>query len=95
MTGAYNVYAVASDKEVRSLTGGVDVVPHFSFEELDNLLGGSADIIAIPYLTMGDKQKLKPIQDWILKHQKTTILSICAGADVLASTGLLRRLIQK
>ncbi|MCI3921182.1 DJ-1/PfpI family protein [Paenibacillus sp. TRM 82003] len=89
MTGAYNVYAVASDNEVRSLTGGVDVVPHFSFEELDNLLGGSADIIAIPYLTMVDKQKLKPIQDWILKHQDTTILSICAGADVLASTGLL------
>jgi AraC family transcriptional regulator, transcriptional activator FtrA len=89
MTGAYNVYAVASDNEVRSLSGGVDVLPHYSFEELDNLLGGSADIIAIPYLTMIDGEKLKPIQDWILEHKDTTILSICAGSDVLASTGLL------
>ena len=89
MTGAYNVYAVASDNGVRSLTGGVDVVPHYSFEQLDELLGGSADIIAIPYLTMTDAQKLKPIQDWILEHRDKTLLSICAGADVLASTGLL------
>jgi transcriptional regulator GlxA family with amidase domain len=89
MSSAYNVYAVASDNNVRSLTGGVDVVPHYSFDELDALLGGSADIIAIPYLTMADAEKLKPIQDWILEHQKTTLLSICAGSDVLASTGLL------
>lgn len=89
MTGAYNVYAVASDNKVRSLSGGVDVVPHYSFEELDTLLGRSADIIAIPYLTMIDGEKLKPIQNWILEHKDTTILSICAGSDVLASTGLL------
>ncbi|PYI51345.1 DJ-1/PfpI family protein [Paenibacillus flagellatus] len=89
MTGAYNVYAVASDNGVRSLTGGVDVVPHYAFAELDAMLGRSPDIVAIPYMTMTDAEKLKPVQDWILKHKGTTLLSICAGADVLASTGLL------
>lgn len=88
MTGAYNVYAVAADHEVRSLSGGVDVVPHYSFEELDNLLGGSADIIVIPYMT-GSPQKNESIRKFILKHKDATLLSICAGADVLASTGLL------
>lgn len=41
-TGAFNVYAVASDNQARSLTGGLDVVPHYSFEEMDQLLGKSA-----------------------------------------------------
>ncbi|WP_167577629.1 hypothetical protein [Ammoniphilus sp. YIM 78166] len=29
------------------------------------------------------------VSDWILKHQDTTLLSICAGAGNLAATGLL------
>lgn len=88
MTDAYNVYAVAADNEVRSLSGGVDVVPHYSFEELDRLLGGSAEIIVIPFM-MGNPLQITPIRDYILKHQDTTLLSICAGAGILASTGLL------
>jgi AraC family transcriptional activator FtrA len=88
MTEAYNVYAVAADNEVRSLSGGVDVVPHYSFEELDHLLRGSDDIIVIPYMT-GNSSQIAPIRDYILKHKDTTLLSICAGAGILASTGLL------
>ncbi|MDQ1910768.1 DJ-1/PfpI family protein [Paenibacillus sp. GD4] len=89
MTGAYNVYAVASDNQVRTLTGGLEVVPHYSFEELDRLLGRSPDIIAIPYMNMSDAGKYEPIRQWLLKHQSTVLLSICAGADNLAATGLL------
>src|SRR5581483_6234572 len=33
-SGAYNVYAVASTRTVRTLTGGLDLVPHLSFAEL-------------------------------------------------------------
>ncbi|WP_126425213.1 DJ-1/PfpI family protein [Brevibacillus marinus] len=89
MTGAYNVYAVAADNQVRSLTGGLDVVPHYSFQELDELLGKSADIIAIPYMTMLDPKSYEPVREWILQHKETTLLSICAGSDNLAATGLL------
>jgi AraC family transcriptional regulator, transcriptional activator FtrA len=89
MTGAYNVYAVAADNKVRTLTGGLDVIPHYSFEELDALLGRSADIIAIPYMTMNKPGTYDPLREWILKHKDTTLLSICAGADNLAMTGLL------
>ncbi|MDH4618983.1 DJ-1/PfpI family protein [Brevibacillus sp. AY1] len=89
MTGAYNVYAVAEDNQVRSLTGGVDIVPHYSFAELDALLGKSADIIAIPFMMTQDAQKFEPIREWIQKHKDTTLLSICAGSGNLAATGLL------
>ncbi|MFM1654651.1 DJ-1/PfpI family protein [Brevibacillus sp. B_LB10_24] len=89
MTGAYNVYAVAADNEIRSLTGGLEVVPHYSFAQLDKLLGKSPDIITIPYMTMFDASTFQPVREWILKHKETTLVSICAGADNLASTGLL------
>jgi AraC family transcriptional regulator, transcriptional activator FtrA len=89
MTGQYNVYAVAEDNEVRSLSGGLDVVPHYSFRELDALLGKSPDIIAIPYMTMFRADSYKPVGDWIRKNKDTMLVSICAGADNLAATGLL------
>ena len=89
MTDSFNVYAVAEDRQVRTLTGGLDVVPHYSFKELDELLGKSADIIAIPYMTMNDPKSYEPIREWLLKHKDATLLSICTGADNLAATGLL------
>jgi len=38
-SGAYNVYAVAESRTVRTLAGGVDVVPQVSFAELAARLG--------------------------------------------------------
>jgi AraC family transcriptional activator FtrA len=90
MTEAYNVYAVAPDKNVTSLTGGLDLVPHYSFEELDQLLGKSPDLIVIPFMPMVDEEKYKPVREWIQKHSKTNLLSICSGAENLADTGLLK-----
>ncbi|WP_248927566.1 DJ-1/PfpI family protein [Paenibacillus hamazuiensis] len=89
MTGAYNVYAVAADNRVKSLSGGLDVVPHYSVQELDDLLGKSADIIVIPFMTVNDPKKYEPLREWIITHKETTLLSICSGADNLAATGLL------
>lgn len=89
-TGEFNVYAVASDNEVRTLTGGLEVVPHYSFQEMDQLLGKSPDIIAIPFMTMKDEKKFQPVKDWIQKHSQTQLLTICGGSGNLAATGLLK-----
>jgi AraC family transcriptional activator FtrA len=89
-TGAFNVYAVASDNQVKTLTGGLEVVPHYSFKEMDQLLGKSPDIIAIPYMTMRDEKKFQPVQEWLQKHSKTNLLSICGGSGNLAAAGLLK-----
>ncbi|MFD0675683.1 MULTISPECIES: DJ-1/PfpI family protein [unclassified Paenibacillus] len=90
MTNAYNVFAVAPDNNITSLTGGLDLVPHFSFEEMDNLLGKSPDLIVIPYMPMDNEENYSPVREWIQKHAKAYILSICSGAMNLADTGLLK-----
>jgi AraC family transcriptional activator FtrA len=72
------------------LTGGLDVVPHYSFKELDQLLAKSPDVIVIPFMTMLDEKKYEPIREWIQLHSKTTLLSICGGSGNLAATGLLK-----
>ncbi len=91
MTEAYNVYGVAPDREIKSLTGGLDVVPHYSFDEMDAMLGKSPDIIVIPFMPILNEKKYAPVREWIRKHSgaKTTLLSICNGAENLADTGLL------
>lgn len=91
MTEAYNVYGVAPDREIKSLTGGLDVIPHYSFKEMDARLGKSPDIIVIPFMPILDEKKYAPVREWIRKHSgaKTILISICNGAENLADTGLL------
>ncbi|WP_134686949.1 DJ-1/PfpI family protein [Brevibacillus migulae] len=89
MTDAYNVYAVAPNHEVTSLTGGLDIIPHYSFAEMDRLLGKSPDLIVVPYMPMVDEMKYQPVRKWLKKHANTEILSICSGAMNLADAGLL------
>jgi AraC family transcriptional regulator, transcriptional activator FtrA len=57
-TGLYNVYMVAQTRKPRAmaprtgytLTGAVDLIPHFTFGELDALLGRSPDIVVVPQM---------------------------------------------
>jgi AraC family transcriptional activator FtrA len=92
MTDAYNVYAVAPDKNVKSLSGGLDVVPHYSYQELDKLLGKSPDIIVVPFMPIVDEKNYQPTREWIRQHSssQTTFLSICGGSGNLADAGLLK-----
>ncbi|MFD2369334.1 DJ-1/PfpI family protein [Brevibacillus sp. GCM10020057] len=90
MTESYNVYAVAPDKNVKTLSGGLDLMPHYSFAELDRLLGKSPDVIVIPAMPRVDEAKYKPVREWIQKHADTKLVSICAGGVNLADTGLLK-----
>ncbi|TCP52609.1 DJ-1/PfpI family protein [Tumebacillus sp. BK434] len=89
MTKAYNVYAVAPDKKVKSLSGGLEVVPHYTFAELDALLAKSPDIIVVPYMPVVDEELYRPVREYIQKHKDTTLVSICGGATSLADAGLL------
>lgn len=88
-TGAFNVYAVAPDRIFTPfMWGGLDIMPHYSFAELDQLLGKDPDVIVIPFI----KDPENPvIVQWIRDHAgpDTLLVSICAGAHVLAATGLL------
>ncbi|WJH32658.1 DJ-1/PfpI family protein [Paenibacillus sp. CC-CFT747] len=93
MTDAYNVYAVAPDTSVKSLSGGLDVIPHYSYEGLDRLLNKSPDIIVVPYMPKINSPKYEPTRAWIQKQAgstTTTFISICGGALNLADAGMLK-----
>jgi putative intracellular protease/amidase len=90
-SGAYNVYAVAETRGLRTLTGSVDVVPQHSFAELTALLHHSPDIILVPaMLDIGSPQNA-PVLDWLRQNGQgqTLLFSWCAGAEVLAASGLI------
>lgn len=90
-SGAYNVYAVAETRGLRTLTGGVDVVPQRSFAELAALLQHGPDIIVVPaFLDVGSPQNV-PALDWLRQNGKeqTMLFSWCSGAEVLAASGLI------
>ena len=43
-TEAFNVYSVGLERKLTALTGGLDIMPDYSLDDLDNLLGKSPDI---------------------------------------------------
>jgi AraC family transcriptional activator FtrA len=89
-SGAFNVYAVAPKRQISTLSSGLDILPHFSFEEFARTFRGRApDLIVIPYIP--DPSDVALIAPWIRAHTgpHTTLLSICAGAGLLAESGLL------
>lgn len=90
-SGAYNVYAVAESRAVRTLAGGVDVVPQLSFAELATRLGRSPDIIVVPAILQIGSPENAPVLDWLRRNrgERTTLFSWCVGAEVLAASGLI------
>ncbi|MBX3001392.1 MAG: DJ-1/PfpI family protein [Caldilineaceae bacterium] len=86
---AFNVYTVAPQRIFTPfLWGGVDMLPDYSFAELDELLGGNPDVIVIPFIQNPENPE---IVEWIRDRagEKTLVVSICGGAHTLAETGLV------
>lgn len=90
-SGAYNVYAVAPERKANSLAGGLEVMPDFSYAELDKLLGKSPDVVVIPAIPNVASPQNEPVLTWIKKQSArgSFIFSICVGAEAFAATGLL------
>lgn len=91
-TGRYNVYAVAQSAISTTLTGGLRVRPHYSFEELNQLLAGSPPAIVVaPNVPNIRSAENRPLVQWVRRSADAgaTLLSWCAGAAVLAEAGLL------
>ena len=91
-SGAYNVYAVAPEREANSLAGGLEVMPDYSYAELDKLLGSkSPDVVVIPAIPNVTNPQNQPVLAWIKQQSArgSYIFSICVGAEVFAATGLL------
>lgn len=86
--GAFNVITVAERRLPVALSGGLDVVPHFTFAELDTRLGRHPDLIIIPNIV--NVRGNDAVQTWVRQHgRKSLVMSVCAGAEMLAATGLI------
>ncbi len=91
-TGRYNVYAVAPTTASTTLTGGLRIRPHYSFNELDRLLDGRPPAIVVaPNVPNIKSPENRPLVEWVRRSASAgaTSLSWCAGAAVLAEAGLL------
>jgi putative intracellular protease/amidase len=92
-TGAFNVYTVAARRGPVPLTGGLDLVPDLTFEQLsDRLPGGTPDVIVVPQLPGAGEPSTAPVVEWLQQQRADgdpLLVSVCTGADVLASAGLL------
>ncbi len=88
--GAFNVYSVGVRRRLSTLTGGLDIMPDYSLDGLDQLLGKSPDIIVVPNIDEFQDAINPTILVWLRNHaSKSQILSICVGARTLAEAGLL------
>ncbi|MFI5894867.1 hypothetical protein ACIA5D_32685 [Actinoplanes sp. NPDC051513] len=65
-TGRFNVLLAATTPGPAPLAGGVDVVPHTTFEQLATLVTGGPDVVIVPQLK-GDRARMKPVLDWLRK----------------------------
>jgi AraC family transcriptional regulator, transcriptional activator FtrA len=90
-SAAYNVYAVAPERKATSLAGGLEVMPDFSYTELNTLLGKSPDVVVIPAIPDPESAENKPVLTWIKQQSDhgSYVISICVGAEAFAATGLL------
>lgn len=94
-SGAFEVRIVAPQRIVSPFRSnavggaGLDFVPDLSFVDYDALVGRAPDLLIVPYLTAWRHEDAAVIP-WIRAHvgPETMLMSICAGAEVVAATGL-------
>ena len=91
-TGRFNLYTVAPQRLPVPLTGGLDLVPDLTFDELATRTGGAPpDLVVVPQLADTGEPSSAPVTGWLRTQAAggAQLLSICTGAGVLASAGLL------
>lgn len=81
-----DVYTVAATPGVITATGGMKVMPTYSFADAPE-----ADIVVIPGGDVDAAQKTPGIIQWVQRENNHAeiMMSVCNGAFILASTGLL------
>jgi putative intracellular protease/amidase len=88
---AYNVYVLAPQQRLTTLTGGLEVLPDMSLAEFDQRFGRNPDVIVTPNIPLIKNANNQPLVSWVKSHAgpNTVLFSWCVGAAVLAETGLL------
>ncbi|WP_336214557.1 DJ-1/PfpI family protein [Nonomuraea sp. LPB2021202275-12-8] len=93
-TGRMNTYVVSAGSRLVPLTGGLDLVPDLTFDELARLLeeqDDTLDAVVIPALNKPLPAESASINAWLRQQSAGGALtvSVCHGARTLAASGLL------
>lgn len=90
--GTFNVVAVAPRRQPTLLSGGLAMLPHFSLEEIERLLGerGPA-VVVVPNIPNIAEPANRPLVEYLQKQAAAGVIihSWCKGAMALAEAGLL------
>jgi transcriptional regulator GlxA family with amidase domain len=83
-SGEFGVYTVAPERTFLPVTGGLAILPDFSFGNAP-----APDLIVVPAVLDPSNKR---IIDWLKENapKAKMILSLCEGARVLANAGLLK-----
>jgi transcriptional regulator GlxA family with amidase domain len=90
-TAEFNVFTVAPERTISPLNGGIDFIPHYSLEQIDDLMDSRPHLIVVPNIPNIQSPEDKVIIEWLRQKDdgKTVFLSVCEGARTLAAAGLL------
>ena len=85
----FNVVLVGEQRQPVALSGGLEIIPHFSFAQLDKLLERDPDLIVVP--NVPNIEANEALRLWVQKHGrgKSLVMSVCAGAAMFAATELI------
>jgi putative intracellular protease/amidase len=88
---AFRTYVVAGNSGPVPLEGGPALLPTHTFAEVDADPALTPDLVVVPALTDPTGTTEAPLRDWVAKQHDNgaRILGVCAGALVLAETGML------
>lgn len=93
-TGRVNTYVVSAGARLVPLTGGLDLVPDVTFDELARLLverGDTLEAVVVPAIYDLEPAERGVINTWLRQQSAAGALSVsvCYGAHTLAGSGLL------
>ncbi len=91
VSGRFNVITAAPARRPVPLTGGLDVVPDFSFAELARRFPAGVDVVFAPAMPDVQDASSLPVRHWLARQAAdgATVVGVCVGAELLAGAGLL------
>lgn len=87
----FTVYTVAEHPGPAPVQGAPAILPDHTFADVDARPALAPDVVVVPAVTEPTSDSEQPLRDWVVRqHERGAhVLSVCAGAMVMAETGLL------
>ena len=85
------VYTVSASQPTAMLSGGLAVAADYSLGEVETGTAPDPDVIVVPAVAAPTGKKEAPLRQWISGRadRGAHVLGVCAGARLLAATGML------